>query len=452
MKSFERSGFWWDPREPERRWPGTLRFDSVSGAVLTLTQPFDLSRFFSTGREFPLMHGETTGMGKVTLVDSFERGSDEIFANAVIDGFHAAEPDPPVWVAAAVIERLNDWWNKTALSNETSIGGPEISIRYDAVQPIEVHSDSDMRVTLHSWPLPNVDRWNVSVKEEIRIEFSALKPIPLSVFRRRVHACQDLLSVATLSLCNVEDFRFIPAEQNGAKAKFIAHHYAIPVFRDPSERWVDGLFRYDDIASRPRDVFGAWFENAERLSAVRSLYLSAAYGKGFLELKLLAFTQAAEAYHRGVYEGKDRYMDEAEYLEKVLPVLQAAIPDAVSKPHRDSLRKRLRFANELSFRNRMKALFREHEAAMAAVVPNPCDWIERIVDYRNTLTHHPVAEESPSTDKLDLVQCNYVLRILLECCFLKSMSLTADEIKVLADRNGQYKAIRSRFFESKHTP
>ena len=35
MTAFEHSGFWWDPREPETKWPATLSFDPVNGAVLT---------------------------------------------------------------------------------------------------------------------------------------------------------------------------------------------------------------------------------------------------------------------------------------------------------------------------------------------------------------------------------------------------------------------------------
>lgn len=64
-------------------------------------------------------------------------------------------------------------------------------------------------------------------------------------------------------------------------------------------------------------------------------------------------------------------------------------------------------------------LFQEHEAALASAIPSPCRWIERIVRYRNDLTHHPVVDERPGVDRDALVQCNYVLRILLELCFLK---------------------------------
>ena len=112
MKPFEHTGFWWDPRDPDTRWPGTLRFDPVTGAVLTRTIAFPPSHLLPTGREFDILLGDTTTAGSVTLLDCFERDHSEVFANAVIVGFHAAERDPPILVAAAVIENLREWWGK----------------------------------------------------------------------------------------------------------------------------------------------------------------------------------------------------------------------------------------------------------------------------------------------------------------------------------------------------
>jgi hypothetical protein len=180
---------------------------------------------------------------------------------------------------------------------------------------------------------------------------------------------------------------------------------------------------------------------------VRSLYLSAAYGKGFLEIKLLARAQAAEAFHRRFSEGSDRYMDQAAYDRDVLVPLEKAIPTHVGASHRQSLGGRLRFGNEYSFRKRLTLLFEEHEAALTAAIPGPTSWIAPLVDYRNALTHHPVAESEPTTNTTKLLQCNYVLTILLELCFLKAMGMDAAQIEKLAKGCGRYAQIRERFFQ-----
>ena len=62
MTTFEHTGFWWDAREPGTRWPGTLRFDPVSGAVLTRVIPNDPRLFFADAKEY---EGDTDRVPRV---------------------------------------------------------------------------------------------------------------------------------------------------------------------------------------------------------------------------------------------------------------------------------------------------------------------------------------------------------------------------------------------------
>ena len=446
MTSFEHSGFWWDPKDLGTRWAGTLRFDPVNGAVLTRMVPVDPRLFFfARSKEFEILHGETTDGLRVTLLKAFERSYSDIYANAVILGFHAESGDPPITAAACLIEQLGEWWHPRALADDPALKHPDVGVRYRQPPDVELHDDGVLRTTIRAAGLASYGPRAVSVQEEIRIEMTASAPQPLSVFRRRVHACQDLISVAALTLCNVEELRLMPPYEDKRDA-VIGRYYAVPIYKDPATRDADFLFRSKDVESRLPAVFGAWIESAERLSVVRSLYFSGAYGKTFLELRLLAFAQAAEAYHRRVYEGQDLYMDAGTYERDVLPVLQAAIPKAVGPDHRQGLKKRLEFGNEVSFGRRLTTLFKEHEAALAVLVPDPGGWIKTIVEYRNGFTHHPVAIENDERDKIELVQCNYVLQTLLEFCCLKSMALDAETITTLARTCDRYRKVKERFF------
>lgn len=447
MKGFEHTGFWWDPRDPDTRWPGTLTFDPVAGATLKRTIASHPKQIFVECLELEIIHGEAPGGLEITLLDCFESSGTDIFANAVITGFHAAVPDPPVLVAAAVIENLSEWWGASAIAHDSGLKYPDIGVRWTQPDAIEVHADDLMRTTICSGALSSFERRSVSITEEIRIELKAASPKRLSVFRRRVHACQDLLSIASLTLCNIEDFRLCPPSEDGTP-KVIGHFHAVPVFKNPAEGWPHFLFRHKDVESRLNQVFGAWLANAESLSVVRSLYMSGAYGKSFLEIKLLALAQAAEAYHRRAYEGEDQYMNADAYEQTILPGLLSAIPGSLDRSHRDALRSRLKYGNEHSFRKRMTVLFDEHEPALAAVIPSPKQWIERIVDFRNGFTHHPVVSEAQNFDKMELVRCNYVLRILVELCFLKSMGMDGVTIAQIAKACERYRQIRRRFFAS----
>ena len=163
---------------------------------------------------------------------------------------------------------------------------------------------------------------------------------------------------------------------------------SLPIFRATDARRPDFLFRHADIAARLPEAFGEWLTQAERLSAVRALYMSAVHGKSFLELRLLSLAQAAEAHHRRLHEGQDFYMDANAYNETVLPVLQQVIPENLDSSHRQSLRNRLKFGNEFSFRKRLTMLFEEHDAALGIVAPEPSKWIEPIV--RTGTTSHTI--------------------------------------------------------------
>jgi len=88
------------------------------------------------------------------------------------------------------------------------------------------------------------------------------------------------------------------------------------------------------------------------------LYLSAACGTSFIEIKLPVPAQAAEALHQRFAEGKDCSMDQSTY-DRVWEPMEKAIPGVVNESHRQSMRARLRFGNEYSYRKRLTLLFED---------------------------------------------------------------------------------------------
>jgi len=112
-----------------------------------------------------------------------------------------------------------------------------------------------------------------------------------------LHGSQDPGGLRLVA--DVEELQLVPPYEDKRKA-VIGRFYTVPIYKDPASRGAHFLFRSRDVETRLPSMFRAWLESAERLSVVRSLYFSGAYGKTFLELRLLAFAQAAEAYHRRV--------------------------------------------------------------------------------------------------------------------------------------------------------
>ncbi len=448
-------GFWWDPKHPETRWPGTLNYGGPEGANLKLLlEPAPLSAdllrqaFSSEIREYDFLLGDTTSGEKVTLLKAFNRSTENIFANAVIVGFHADGADPLISTAAVVFRHLDEWWDRAAISPDVSSGWPNLTLQYKEPDPIVVYEDSVLRISVRSGLTGSHKRMEHSLREEIRIEMTASSPIPLSEFQWRVDACKDLLSVACHTVCQVEELRLLPPRIDGESRFEIGRFHAVPVLSDRDEEsrmWPNLLFHCGDIRDQTQAIFTAWLHCARPLLVVRSLYLSAVYGKAFLEVKLLHLTQAVEAYHRRCYDGL--YMADQDFATRVADALREAIPTGLDPSLRDSLKNRIKYGNEYSFVKRLTVLVIEHEAALAAITPNLRKWPTKISERRNSFTHHPViGGQFHSIDREEIICCNYVLQTLLECCFLKSMGMTSTQITTLAARCARYGSIKRRFF------
>lgn len=217
--------------------------------------------------------------------------------------------------------------------------------------------------------------------------------------------------------------------------KRLGTYHTVPIYRNRERRSSASphmLFRFSDIENRAPEVLGAWLSQSEKLHDARALYFSGVYGRGFIEGKLLALTQAAEAFHRRFCPGL--YMDEATFETEVFKPLKAAIPASIDGALRAAITSRLSFANEYSQRRRMRALFAEHSEALRVLVEEPETYVSAIVDHRNDFTHFPPpASEARHLggprDPERVLLYNWLLRLLLESCFLKAMGFSADEIR-----------------------
>lgn len=228
-------------------------------------------------------------------------------------------------------------------------------------------------------------------------------------------------------------------------------YHAVPIYRSrerPSSALPDVLFRFSDIENRASEVLGAWLSQSEKLHDARALYFSGVYGGGFIEGKLLALTQAAEAFHRRFYPGL--YMDEATFETEVFKPLKAAIPASIDSALRAAITSRLSFANEYSQRRRMQTLFAEHGEALRLLVQEPEAYVSAIVDHRNDFTHFPppapeARHPGGPPDPERVLLYNWILRLLLESCFLKAMGFSADKIRTFVSRSETYRQMSVRF-------
>lgn len=348
----EYTGAWWDVQEPDEKWIGTVRIDPKESIDLTLT----IMPPYSSRTLHPVICGQTTKGQRISLLRCIQTRSGRhadgpdsrsLHAGSAIVGFHVHQLEPAISTMAVSPPHIQTWWGRSGFEFSRP-SASEHSIVYRTAEKVILCQREGIAVALRPVPSSSQSRHEATLTEAVYLSIVSATPRSLHEFERIAHACQDLLSIACLRLCHADTRTLIKLN---VETEPTATLYFVPVHREKAARSLissDCLFTFADIADDPQRVFGAWLSKADALLNARALYLSAVYAGGFLELRLLALCQAAEAIHRRLY-GSERYMDDPEFTERVLKPLQNAIPEGLDPSFRQALHNRLKYAYEHSF-------------------------------------------------------------------------------------------------------
>ena len=120
---------------------GTLRFDDREGGTLRLTVPMVVQA--PPRLKQPLILEDSTIVGVttkgelVTLIGCYQKSSNlnlqggprsvEVYANAVIQGFHC-DQDPLLNTVSVSLRSLNDWWGHSSIKDDPSVEFPNIAV------------------------------------------------------------------------------------------------------------------------------------------------------------------------------------------------------------------------------------------------------------------------------------------------------------------------------------
>lgn len=459
MDPFLEHGLWWDPRDPEKEWSGRLRVSARGRMGLTVTLPaIDGGMAIALDGTYPLIHGVGTSGQQYTLFDCFNRSTTiswfgvpsptKVHVNSLVSGFHCESPDPSIIGATVVFRHLAEWWGRSGIRLDSAIKAPDVAVSYSSSAPLVVHDDKGVRVAIRPGLKWSIGHQRVKLSEDVGFEFDAQRPMPLSEFEKLSSACGDFLSIVTLTHCTRERLTLVPPTSDG-QPKRLGEFHAVPIYNAKSTVRVHQMFfRHVDAEDRTPALLSSWLSQADKLYDARTLYMAGVYGGGFIETKLLLLTQAAEAFHRQYYKGN--YIDQQAFEGSVLAPMVAAVPAGCDSSLRQSMMARLRFANEYSQRRRIRDLFEAHEEALSLLVENPKQFVEPIVDHRNDFTHFPpeAAElRSPGgqRDPDRVLLYNWLLRLLLEACFLQAMGLSPAEVVSCVGRSDTYRQMSKRF-------
>ena len=173
------------------------------------------------------------------------------------------------------------------------------------------------------------------------------------------------------------------------------------------------------------EVIAKWYADIPPVYIPSQLALSVLSSDNlWLHVEFLSLIQALEGFHRSRFPGE--YTTESEY-EKIKHALTAAIPPYVHADHRDSLRSRIRYGNQISLRKRLDGLTDTltPELAKAILGKNgqvPRSWI----DTRNYHTHWDEELRGNVLEDQEMYFANVRMRHFLRALYIDLMGIPAE--------------------------
>ncbi|MBT9599384.1 MAG: hypothetical protein IV094_25665 [Vitreoscilla sp.] len=174
-------------------------------------------------------------------------------------------------------------------------------------------------------------------------------------------------------------------------------------------------------------VVANWFREVESVLVPSQLALGILSTKDlWLHIEFLSLIQALEGFHRGRYGGN--YMDDSDY-ESVKATLGSAIPATISNDHRDALRSRIRYGNQISLSKRLNELCGCLGDDLAQVVFATSGKIpRRWIDTRNYHTHWDEELRQDTIDGQEMYNANARMEHFLRLLYLLLMGVTKETL------------------------
>lgn len=183
---------------------------------------------------------------------------------------------------------------------------------------------------------------------------------------------------------------------------------------------------FESVRDKLAQIIERWLASQKAVAAAHEaffrLYLTRAPDARDCFLSLC---QALEGFHRRRFSG--HYVTE-EQFSFIREALVNALPADTPRDLRDKIQGSLRFANEVSLRSRLRELLEHIGEPVGVLTPRPKDFVGKIVDARNRLTHLPTGPTSSALPGgVALIQLTRRLHALLALLLLHEAGLTYPE-------------------------
>ena len=446
MASFERTGYFWLPADPETKLPGKLTFAPKTGGSLELLGILGDEEFRRSSEwELEFIHGYTRDPSecvtlhccRMVLMASDPKSFSE--SEFVIERIFSREKG---WFTTAdelsfrqvslAYTHLDRWMSQITFE------GTGKTIGVADIKPLIFRTDG---AALTFWPTysRSFSITEVSMKCNYGIAFQPNDSVPFETL-------MDIVNVALPSFFNVGTGHVnTPTELYGQtrdERVWTEIFYQIHGYADRANTVYrsDMFFTFEDVKERLQDYLCAWLGKFDRLRTAYSLYFNACHhGSLDRRARFLDLVRALEAYHRSL--GSGEYVSESEY-EPILRELYRAIPSCVQSDHRRALEGSLKYGFQYSLRTRLKKLCGEvlgrNRDEIDKLLWDRAGFIHRVVESRNFFTHLDGEPSNAVFSDRELYKINTRLRLLVEICLLNEIGIPPGQIARLLQRHQEY--------------
>ena len=410
----ETSGYFWLPTDSEDRLPGTLQISGSGKVTLELIGTFGDWRlaFQDTKMQIhPLPSGERPNQerivgivekgGTVTLDACIPTGNSIQLPSglskstyhakfAFIGGNHDAGKKLMFSEVSLFVEGLNEWlsvsWFREEQNRETKSGRIEYQLPEDIAFKLPNGVELSIKHLL-SPPSFGVPSTKVCVAQTSYFGVKLECPQPIGYFLPLVVRLCNFLSLAIdqpVSISSISGY----LDQKSETARMpqspteIYYQASPNVEVKPEIQFNNMLFTCGNIVDQCEQVLTKWLEVYDTFEPALNLYFASRSDalQSYLEVRFLRLAQGIETLHRR--NSQDTEMPEDEFNE-----LKQSIIGSCPAEKKQWLERELKYANELSLRQRIKAMIQPFQPWFGSQKESR-RLVNLVVDTRNYLTHY----------------------------------------------------------------
>ena len=453
-ESIETHGYFWLAEKPDNRLTGILRISERGEPSLEIFGAFDSpgdgppKRL--TGERLHIL-GVTDKAGPVTLADCIVAqqtnvvnveplAKSSLYVGCVFWGAHFDTEDVCFSGMTFSVEGLDEWFafHHRPFSHDMDHTG-RMSITYSRPKPTTFQLIDNLSIGFHMGAGTNSGLFQETITSKMSISIESSRMRSFSEFMQVLRKVKNFICLA---FDRSVSFTSITGSRRGLNDPYTPHDSMVIYGRfDPYDLPKEDisvgnfLISFDEMAHNIHEYLPRWLERYEVYEPTFNLYFAVAANRHMhLEGGFLFLVHGIESLHR---RSSSETLMPAEEFSSLLDSILQSTPGT----WRCWARERLRYANELSLRSRIRQMITPFNDLFGTASARAA-FIGRVVSTRNYLTHYDEGiKEQAVTDAGELLRLHSKLEALVQLHLLRLLGIDNDHIRQMAT---QYPPLRRK--------